>query len=52
MSTAARGASTKQKNQAMAERMKKLGIKRTTARCPVCYKIVAIPMERHLFYNC
>lgn len=43
------GQADKQKNQAMAERMKRLGIKRLTGRCPVCYRIVALPIERHLF---
>jgi hypothetical protein len=49
MATAARGQSTKAKNQAMAERMKRLGIVRKTGRCPVCYRIVALPIDRHLF---
>lgn len=48
MASAARGQSTKAKNQAMAERMKRLGIRRTTGRCPVCNRIVALPMDRHL----
>lgn len=47
MSTQARGAATKQKNQAMAERMKRLGIRRKTALCPICYRHVSIPMDRH-----
>jgi hypothetical protein len=47
MATQARGSATRTKNQAMAERMKRLGIRRTTARCPVCYRIVSIPMDRH-----
>jgi hypothetical protein len=47
MASQARGQATKAKNQAMAERMKRLGIRRRTARCPVCYRIVAIPMDRH-----
>lgn len=46
------GQASKQKNQAMAERMKRLGIRRTTGRCPVCYRIVALPLERHLFGGC
>jgi hypothetical protein len=49
MSTQARGAASKQKNQAMAERMKRLGITRKTGLCPLCYRLVAIPMERHFF---
>lgn len=47
MATAARGASTKTKNQEMAQRMKALGIKRTTGLCPLCYRMVRIPMDRH-----
>lgn len=47
MASAGRGQSNKAKNQAMAERMKRLGIRRTTARCPICYRIVSIPMDRH-----
>lgn len=49
MATSARGAATKAKNQIMAQRMKDLGIKRTSARCPLCYRIVGIPMDRHFF---
>ena len=53
MATQARGAASKQKNQAMAERMKRLGIRRTTARCCICYRIVGLPMDRHFFgSNC
>lgn len=48
MASAGRGQSTKAKNQAMAERMKRLHIVRKTGRCPVCYRIVALPLERHL----
>ena len=49
MASAGRGQSNKAKNQAMAERMKRLRIIRKTARCTVCYRIVAIPMDRHFF---
>lgn len=49
MATNARGASNKAKNSQMAQRMKMLGIRRTTARCCLCYKIVAIPLDRHFF---
>lgn len=49
MSNAARGASNRAKNSNMAQRMKTLRIVRSTARCPVCYRIVAIPLDRHLF---
>lgn len=49
MATNGRGQSNKAKNQAMAERMKRLGIRRTTARCCVCYRIVSIPLDRHFF---
>jgi hypothetical protein len=52
MATQARGQATKAKNQAMAERMKRLKIVRRTARCPVCYRIVGIPMDRHFFSGC
>lgn len=48
MASAGRGQSNKAKNQAMAERMKRLGIRRLTGRCPVCYRIVGLPLERHL----
>lgn len=30
------------KNQAMAARMKDLGIERTTGRCALCYRIITI----------
>lgn len=49
MASAGRGQSNKAKNQAMAERMKRLRIVRTTGRCCVCYKIVSIPIDRHFF---
>lgn len=52
MATAARGSSNRAKNQAMAERMRRLGIRRLTGRCPVCYRIVALPIDRHLFGGC
>lgn len=49
MATNARGASDRAKNSTMAARMKTLGIIRRTARCPVCYRIVGLPLDRHLF---
>lgn len=49
MATQARGAASRAKNQMMAQRMKDLGIIRRIARCPVCYRIVGIPMDRHFF---
>jgi hypothetical protein len=52
MATQARGAATKAKNQTMAQRMKDQHIIRNTARCPVCYRIVGIPMDRHFFGGC
>lgn len=52
MATERKGASDRAKNSTMAARMKALGIRRTTAVCPVCYKTVAIPMDRHFFGGC
>lgn len=49
MAASNRGASTKSKNQMMAQRMKDLGIRRTSGVCPLCYRIVSIPMDRHFF---
>jgi hypothetical protein len=49
MATNARGASNKAKNSMMAQRMKTLGIRRTSGLCPICYRMVAIPMDRHFF---
>jgi len=44
---------TRTKNQAMAARMKALGIERTTGRCPVCYKMVQnARMQHHMGYEC
>lgn len=41
---------TRSKNdQEAAARMKALGIRRTSARCPLCYRVVAIPMDRHFY---
>jgi hypothetical protein len=36
------GTRLKAKNQAMAAEMKRLGVERKVARCPVCNKIVAL----------
>lgn len=49
MATQARGAASKAKNQEMAQRMKALGIRRTRGLCPLCYRYVAIPMDRHFW---
>ena len=44
---------TRSKNdQEMAARMKMLGIRRRTARCCVCYRIVSIPMDSHFAFGC
>jgi hypothetical protein len=40
------------KAQAYAAWMKDHGIRRTTARCSVCYRVVALPLDKHLFWNC
>lgn len=32
----------KRRNQARAARMKALGIERTTGRCALCYRIIAV----------
>lgn len=42
------------KRQAEASRnqasyMKAKGIRRTSGLCPVCYRIVAVPMDTHFF---
>ena len=36
-------------DQEQAARMKALGIRRTTATCPLCYKTVHIPMDYHFY---
>lgn len=38
-----------QKMSEYAKYMKANGIRRRTARCSVCYRIVSIPMDRHFF---
>lgn len=40
-------AENRQKSQAHAEYMKRMGITRKTGRCPICYAVVSIPMDRH-----
>lgn len=35
-----------------AKRMKEMGIRRKTGLCPVCYRIVAVPMDRHFYGGC
>ena len=37
------------KDQENAARMKALGIIRRTARCPLCYRIIAVPTDRHYY---
>lgn len=32
-----------------AKRMKEMGIRRTSGLCPLCYRMVAIPMDRHFY---
>ena len=32
----------RKKDEAMAARLKKLGIERTTGRCALCYRIIAV----------
>lgn len=49
MASTTRGGSDRAKNSNMAAYMKKHGIRRTTARCSVCYRIVGLPLDRHLF---
>ena len=36
-----------QRMQETAKRMKEMGVRRRTALCPLCYRYVAIPMDRH-----
>jgi hypothetical protein len=43
-----KAATIKQKNQAMAMRMKAEGIKRTQGRCPVCNRMVKVDMYHHI----
>jgi hypothetical protein len=35
--------------QEAAKRMKEQGIRRKNALCPICYRIVAVPMDRHFY---
>ncbi len=49
MATQARGAASKAKNQMMAQRMKDQGTRRTSGLCPLCYRMVSIPMDRHFY---
>jgi hypothetical protein len=41
-------AEQKAKDSARAAYMKEKGIRRTTTRCPLCYHIVPIPLDRHM----
>lgn len=40
-------AENRQKSQAHAEYMKRMGITRRAGRCPICFNMVGIPMDRH-----
>lgn len=42
----------KQKDQAMAEYMKKKGITRTTKQCPMCHHTIGINVMMHPAANC
>jgi hypothetical protein len=42
-------AENRNKSQAHAEYMKRMGIKRSSGRCPICFNLVGIPMDRHFF---
>lgn len=45
-------AKSREKDQAMAARMKAEGVKRTVARCPICSKLVAVnSLATHLAYH-
>jgi hypothetical protein len=36
-----------QRMQEAAKRMKEMGIRRRTGLCPLCYRLVSIPMDNH-----
>lgn len=39
-----------QKDKEMAAYMKRMGVKRTTARCPICHKLVNLgSLSNHIF---
>lgn len=45
------------KRQAEASRnfaaiMKAKGIRRTSGLCPICYRMVAVPMDNHFKFGC
>lgn len=40
-------AEQKAKSSAQAAYMKERGITRRTGRCPICFHLVGIPMDRH-----
>lgn len=42
----------KQKDQAMAEYMKKKGIVRTTKQCPMCHHTIGVNVMIHPAANC
>lgn len=47
-----KAASIKQKNQAMAARMKEQGITRTQGRCPICNRMVSLGALPHHIVIC
>lgn len=52
MAAEARGSSTRNKNMAMAARMKAEGVRRNVARCPICYRIVSLSGLYHHIVTC
>ena len=36
----------KERNQSRAMEMKRLGIERTTGRCPICYRMVTVDSSK------
>lgn len=46
-------AERRQKDSAMASRMKQEGVERRTGRCPICYSLIALDkLEGHIALRC
>ncbi len=53
MATSNKGANRSTKDKEHASYLKKHGVRRTTGRCPLCYKMIALErMHNHIAVGC
>ncbi len=53
MATSNKGANRSNKDKERASYLKKHGVRRTTGRCPLCYRTIALDrMHNHIAVGC